>query len=176
MNFTSATTNLFATATIAFQKGLDLFNSAVLVPKGVPHSVPNKILSVALTGAAAYYCGFPVWIVGLQCFFAFLATFQSRRWFVEVATIYPLIVVGVFALEPTNSITFAVLLVYKCFLEVYCHCADRIIRKLAALTADKAHSYYYFWTLTVITLLSITNSSTYVQGFFQGLAQGLAGN
>lgn len=176
MNFTTATTNLCATAAIAFQKGLTMFDDVVLVPKGASHSVPNKILSVALIGFAAYYCDFPAWIIGLQCFFAFLASFQSRRWFVEFATLYPFFVIGAITLQPINILTFALLIIYKTFLEVYCHIADRIIRALAALTADKAHSYYYFWVLVMVALLSATHASSYVEGFFQGFTQGFTGN
>lgn len=178
MKFTTTiNSNLLEKAAIGLVKVSDLFNSFVLVPKGASHSVPNKILSVALTGVAAYYCNFPVWIVALQCFSAFLsATFGARRWFVEVATVSPLIVVGLITLEPTNILTFSILLTYKYFLEVYCHCADRIIRALATLTTDKAHSYYYFWVLGMGTLLSATHASDYVQGFFAGFVQGFTGN
>lgn len=176
---TGFTFNGVTTPLVDFTKtlktGLGVFNQAVLVPKGAKHSVLNKIVSVGLTATAAYYCGFPTWLIIIQTLLAVIASFEARRWFIEFGMIYPFMVTAI-TLQPNAIITFAVLVTYKSFLEIYCHIADRIIRALAALTADKAHSYYYFWVLGVVTLLSATHASSYFQGFFEGLAQGLAGN
>ncbi len=176
MNFTNTMTNLFVNTTKTIQTGLGLFDRAVLVPKGVKHSIVNKVVSIGITGAAAYYSGFPVWLVVIQSLLAFIASFEARRWFIEAAMVYPFLAIGAIVLQPNNMITFAVLVVCKSFLEIYCHIADRIIRTLAAWTADKAHSYYYFWVLAMTILFSVTSTSSYFQGFFQGLVQGLAGN
>ncbi len=171
MNFTT-TTNWFTNTKSAIQKGMGLFDRVVLVPKGAKHSILNKVVSVSITGVAAYYSGFPMWLVVIQSLLAFVASFEARRWFIEAAMIYPFLAVGAVTLQPTNIIMFAILVTYKTFLEVYCHYADRIIRAFAAWTSDKAHSYYYFWTLSIVTLLSVTHASTYVQTFLQGFLDG----
>lgn len=143
---------------------------------GQPGSTPNKVISVLLSSAAAYAVGVEFVYVAFATVYTILFVLPTPRWVVETS-MASLLLLSAAALPQDRTISLAMLLLSKLILETWFCFWDKFIQFYAAKTVDQKHSYYYMFLGTVSVLfLSVTHASSYFQGFFEGLVQGLAGN
>ena len=122
---------------------------------GKSGSTPNKIVSLATSFAAAYAVGIDptyVAIVVMCSVLFFLPQLTVPRWLMEVLVAANLIIISTTTL-PQHSVNalIAALALVK-FVEGFCCLSDKFIQAYAAWTADKKHSYYFYWVMALATL------------------------
>lgn len=145
---------------------------------GQPGSLPNKIMSLTLTAAAAYAVGVnPIYIAFTAVYALFFVLTTAPRWVVEASVTANLLAISAFTLPETSVTALEYLILIKILLELWCCAFDKLTQIYARLTKGREHSYYFIWILFTWSVSYLaTQSSPYLQGFFEGLIQGLAGN
>ncbi len=141
-------------------------------------SLPNKIMSLTLTAAAAYAVGVnPIYIAFTAVYALFFVLTTTPRWVVEASVTANLLAISAFTLPETSVTALEYLILIKILLELWCCAFDKLTQLYARLTKDREHSYYFMWILFTWSVSYITmQSCPYLQAFFEGLVQGLATN
>jgi hypothetical protein len=165
MYFNNVTNQVRSIAASVVTKTDKMINTAIH-NAGQSGSLPNKIVSLTLSAAAAYAVGVnPIYIaftVGYAVFFA-LATVP--RWVLEASIIANLLIISTFTLPESNVTAFEYLILLKLFFEGMCCLFDKVVQFWANLTKDQEHSYYYMW-------FWFTWCTYFVAQFLFGFAEG----
>jgi hypothetical protein len=176
MNFTTVTNQVRSIFSIATTKANKLIDKGIY-NAGQSGSTPNKIVSLALSSAAAYAVGVnPVYIAFVVVYSTLFVVCTAPRWILETAIALNLLIISATTLPQGSVTALVILLLGKLTLELICCIYDKLTQLWASLTKDKKHSYYFIWVMFTWILVFMAQPNPFIQGFTQGLAQGLSGN
>jgi len=137
-------------------------------------SIPNKLISLALSASAAYAVGIPPWYIGVTVVASFL-TLASPRWIFELCVVSNLLLLTAYTMPEASLTTLEYLILLKLLLELFCVAFDKLTQFYAAITADQRHSYYFLWSLfTWSVALAVTNCP-FIDGFIAGFKASISG-
>jgi hypothetical protein len=130
-----------------------------------------------LSSAAAYAVGVNLaYITFVVVYSALFVVCTAPRWVLEAAIAMNLLIISATTLPQGGVTALTTLLLGKLTLELTCCIYDKLTQLWALLTKDKKHSYYFIWVVFTWTLVLMAQPNPFIQGFTQGLVEGLAGN
>ena len=143
-------------------------------------SIPNRLLSLALSAGAAYYVGISPWYIAVTIlvtgYFMFLLPGTSRLLF-EAGVTANLLFIAITTLPETAVTALEFLIIFKLMLELFCLIFDRMLQLYSSMTKDQKHSYYFALTIFIFLMkVGVVNyGAPFVNGFIDGFQATISG-